>query len=83
MIRDPEQVVVTPAGPPVLASQMSVVHHRDFPELRGEGESPGDAAARLADLLARMLDSAPSEWRREQIEQAIEDVLAFGCCDRA
>lgn len=77
MNRDPERVIVTPAGPSAVACQTAVVHHRDFPELRGEGDSPGDAAARLADELARTLDNAPSDWRRGQIERAIEDVLAY------
>jgi hypothetical protein len=36
-----------------------------------------DAALRLADLLSRNLDSAPSDWRRQTIVQAIEDVRAF------
>jgi hypothetical protein len=73
----PDQVIVTPAGHSILASHAAEVHHRDFPEVRGEGDSPEDAAARLADQLARTLDSAPSAWRREWLEQAIEDVRAF------
>jgi hypothetical protein len=53
------------------------VRHRDFPEVRGEGESAADAAARLADILTRTLDSAPSDWRRENIQRALEDIRAF------
>jgi hypothetical protein len=52
-------------------------HHRDYPEAQGEGCSPEDAAARLIALLSRTLDSAPSDWRRECLEHAIEDVRAF------
>lgn len=77
MLSRPEQIVVTPAGHSVLASHTAEVHHRDFPEVRGEGYSPEDAATRLADLLAQSLDSAPSDWRRESLQQAIEDVRAF------
>ena len=77
MNRITEQVVVTPAGPSVIASHTQVAHHRDFPELRGEGETPEDATARLADLLAQTLDCVPSDWRRDQIQRAIEDVRAF------
>jgi hypothetical protein len=80
---DPGQVVVTPAGYSVLAVHASAAHHRDFPEVQAEGPSPEDAAARLADLLARTLDSAPSDWRREGLERAIEDVRAFARRDRA
>lgn len=83
MLSNSDQVVVTPSGHSALEIHGSEAYHRDFPEVRGEGESPADAAARLADLLARSLDSAPSDWRRERIEQAIEDVRAFTERDRA
>lgn len=77
MLSKPDQVVVTPAEYSALALHGAEAYHRSFPEVRGEGDSPEDAAARLADLLARTLDSAPSRWRREHLEQAIEDVRAF------
>jgi hypothetical protein len=73
----PEQVVITFARCSILALHTTEVHHRDLPEAHGEGRSPGDAADRLADLLARTLDCAPSDWHRETIERAIEDVQAF------
>ena len=82
MFCDPDQVVVMPPGHSILAVHASAVHHRDFPEVQGEGESPEDAAARLADLLARTMDSAPSDWRRDQLQRAIEDVRAFARRDR-
>jgi hypothetical protein len=82
MFSDQDQVVVTPAGHSIVAVH-TAVYHRHFPEVRGEGDSPGDAATRLSDLLARALDSAPSAWRRETIEQAIEDVRAFADRNRA
>ena len=41
------------------------------------GSSPKDAAGRLAELLLLTLDNAPSDWRRQIIQQAIEDVRAF------
>jgi hypothetical protein len=53
------------------------VHHRDFPEIRAEGESPSAAAAQLVNHLTRALDSALTAWRREQIQQAIADVQEF------
>ena len=53
------------------------VHHRDFPEIRAEGETPCVAASHLANQLTRALDSALTQWRRETIEQAIADVKAF------
>jgi hypothetical protein len=53
------------------------VHHRDFPEIRAEGETPEVAATHLANQLTRALDSALTQWRRETIGQAIADVQAF------
>jgi hypothetical protein len=80
---DPDQVIITPAGHSILAVHASAVHHRDFPEVQGEGHSPEAAATRLAEMLARTLDSVPSDWRREKLQQAIEDVRAFAGRDRA
>jgi hypothetical protein len=53
------------------------VHHRDFPEIRAEGETPALAATNLANQLTRALDSALTQWRRETLGQAIADVQAF------
>lgn len=83
MLSDADQVIVTPAGPSIVAVHASTVRHRDFPEVHGEGASPEEAARRLADLLARTLDSAPSDWRREKLEHAIEDVRAFATRNHA
>ena len=52
-------------------------HHRDFPEVHAEASSPKAAATRLAELLSLTLENAPSDWRRQSIQQAIADVLAF------
>jgi hypothetical protein len=53
------------------------VHHRDFPEIRAEGQNPEEAAAHLVNHLTRALDSALTHWRRETINQAIADVRGF------
>jgi hypothetical protein len=53
------------------------VYHRDFPEIRTDGETPSTAASHLANELARALDSALTDWRRQTLEQAIADVRAF------
>ncbi len=53
------------------------VHHRDFPEVRTDGESPVVAAGHLVNQLRRALDSALTQWRREAIQKAIADVQAF------
>lgn len=67
------KVIVTPAP----GSTSTQVHHRDFSEIRGEGGSVQEAAAHLANSLARALDTALTDWRREAINQAIADVNAF------
>lgn len=67
------KVIVTPAS----GSTSTQVHHRDFSEIRGEGGSVQEAATHLANRLARALDSALTDWRRESINQAIADVNAF------
>ncbi len=53
------------------------VHHRDFPEIRAEGEDTKTAAGHLANQLTRALDSALTRWRRETIGKAIAEVQAF------
>lgn len=53
------------------------VHHRDFPEIRARGGNLHDAAVQLVNQLHRALDSALTDWRRENIEQAIADVESY------
>ena len=77
MTSNPSQIIMTAETHEHTVLHSLAAHHRDFPEVRAEGGSPVDAALRLADLLSRTLDSAPSDWRRQTIEQAIEDVRAF------
>jgi len=73
MDTDVNRVIVTISG----TSSAACVHHRDFPEIRAEGSSPDEAAAHLVNKLARALDSALTDWRRETVDQAIADVRAF------
>ncbi len=83
MIPDPSQVIVTTEDYPVRYVRALSVYHRDFPEVRGEGGSPEDAAGRLTALLSRTLDSAPSDRRRDLFESPIDDVRAFAKRDRS
>lgn len=53
------------------------VYHRDFPEIRAQGESIDRAALGLSLNLERAIDSALTIWRRQSIEQAIAEVHAF------
>ena len=77
MTPNPSEVIVIAENHSFHCVHGSSVHHRDFPEVRGEGNSPEDAAERLAQQLFRTLDSAPSDWRREILNRAIDDVRAF------
>jgi hypothetical protein len=52
-------------------------HHRDFPEIPAEGESPTHATARLINQLADVVDTTSDRWRREAVERAIADVKTF------
>ncbi len=73
MPTDLSRVIVTTGTTAHTAS----VHHRDYPEIRAEGETAVVAASHLVNQLTRALDSALTKWRRETIEQAIADVKAF------
>jgi hypothetical protein len=77
MLSNPGQIIITTEGHPFLTVHASTVHHREIPEVRGEGQSPEDALSRLAELLCVTLDNAPSNWRREIIERALADVRAY------
>ncbi|HKI21299.1 MAG TPA: hypothetical protein VKA15_25620 [Isosphaeraceae bacterium] len=73
MDTDLNRVIVTKSG----TSTTAFVHHRDFPEIRAEGGSPREAASHLVNKLARALDSALTDWRRETLDHAAADVKAF------
>ena len=40
MMSDPNRVIVTTEDYPSHLNHALSVHHRDFPEIRGEGDSP-------------------------------------------
>jgi hypothetical protein len=73
MVSDASRVIVKTGA----TASTALVHHRDFPDIRAEGESPELAARNLSNQLTRALDSALTNWRRETLQHAIEDVLAF------
>jgi predicted RNase H-like HicB family nuclease len=83
MTSNPSQVIVVVEEHQRASVHGLSAHHRDFPEVRGQGSSREEAAARLSELLSLTLDSAPSDWRRQSIQQAIEDVRAFCGRDRS
>jgi len=73
MDNEESRVIVT-EGPTAGSTR---VYHRDFPEIRGDGQSTQEAASRLATKLKLALDTALTDWRRETMNHAIADVEAF------
>jgi hypothetical protein len=73
MPTDPSRVILTPGA----TAQTTRVYHRDFPEIRADGESPKAAATHLTNQLLRVLDSALTNWRRQTLDEAIADVRAY------
>lgn len=73
MANDQDRIIVTTGA----TTQATQVHHRDFPEIRGEGPSPSEAARNLSNHLTRAIDSALTTWRRDAIQKAITEVEAF------
>lgn len=74
MSSDTDRVIVT-VGDSTGGSMQA--HHREFPEIRGEGVNPGEAVSHLVNQLTRALDSALVDWRRNAIQQAIAESKAF------
>jgi len=54
------------------------VHHRNHPEMRGEGCCLADAIKHLTCQLTLALESAPSRRRREAFRRALNEVREFG-----
>ena len=74
MAAEPQtQVIVTTCA----TAHTAQVHHHDFPEIRADGASPGEAALHLVNQLLRARDSALTTWRLEQFDKAIAEVKAF------
>ncbi len=73
MSTDDSPVIVTTGA----TANAHRVYHRDFPDIRTEGETPAVAATHLGNQLSRALDSALTDWRRETLNKAIAEVQAF------
>ena len=74
MSSDTDRVIVTVGDSTGGGMQ---AHHREFPEIRGEGVDPDEAVNQLVNHLTRALDSALTKWRRDAIQNAIADAKAF------
>ncbi len=74
---DQDRVIVQSHTSPGHSFASTQVYHRDLPEIRASGENPASAAEHLANQLSRALDTALTDWRRQNIQNAIADVQAF------
>jgi hypothetical protein len=70
---DPGRVVVTPGS----TADAFQVHHRDIPELHADGATPREAAANLAQDLAREIEGVADHYRRGLFGRVLDDVRAF------
>jgi hypothetical protein len=57
------------------------IHHRDYPEMEADGATDTEAAANLANLLIRALDSVPYGFHRATLEQALADLQDYVSCN--
>jgi len=73
VVVDPGRVVVTPGS----TADAFQIHHRDIPELHADGATPGEAAANLAEDLAREIEGVADHYRRGLFERVLDDVRAF------
>lgn len=77
MTTDPSRVIPCTGECSCHSIRMPQVHHRDFPEIRGEGPSDAAAASNLILQLTLALDYVPDHRRREIMQRAIADVEAY------
>ena len=82
MVSNPSQVIVVPDETRIASHSWYVCAPQRLSRGSCRGRLARAAAMRLAELLALSLDNAPSDWRRQSLEQAIEDVRAFAERDR-
>ena len=69
-----ESKIVVATG---ATAHATLIHHKDFPEIRADGATPAEAAGQLINQLLRVRDSALTPSRLEQVDGAIADVKAF------
>lgn len=72
-----QQIIVESGHPQTHSSSAVAVHHREFPEIRGEGFSALEAAGHLLQRLEIALDGTPNHWHRDGLRQAIADIQDF------
>jgi hypothetical protein len=77
MLTDTTQVIVNECDCACHTVPMTRVHHRQFPEVWGEGRTMAEGTLHLIHRLELFLEGAGSNYRRDAIRQALADVHAF------
>jgi hypothetical protein len=77
MVTDTTQVIVNECDCACHSFPMTRVHHREFPEVWGEGRTSVEGALHLIHRLELYLEGAASHFRRDAIRKALADVRAF------
>src|SRR3954452_24921603 len=75
MIHNPDDSIVITVGN-WMHIRHTRIHHRRYPELRGEGRTLADAASHLVNQLNCGLDFVHGS-EREAVERAVAEVRAF------
>src|SRR4051812_13079849 len=73
IMADPSKVVTNTGS----VADATEAHHRDFPDIRAEGETPAQAGTNLIMRLTKALETAESDPQRGPIDRAIADVRAW------
>jgi uncharacterized protein (TIGR03067 family) len=74
---NPVIVIVTDKSPESRGMSITRLHHHDFPELRGKGPTPREAAIDLLRHLIDESDAITDAWHRESLQRVIAEVRAF------
>jgi uncharacterized protein (TIGR03067 family) len=64
-------------SPSVPGVFLTRVHHRDFPQVHGEGQTPYEAALVLLQHLITETGTTIDVWHREALDRVIGEVRAF------
>ena len=73
MAADPSKVVTNTGS----VAEATEAHHRDYPDIRAEGETAAVAGRNLMMRLTKALETAESDPQRGPLQQAIADVQAW------
>jgi hypothetical protein len=73
----PSKVIATRGSSICHSPHATLIHHSDFPEIWAEGSTLVDAATQLVRMLSNALEGSTSNWQRDVLVRAIEEVNEF------